>query len=205
MPSSADGRSFRGKRDWGEIKRVKRTLSNSSFFIWQHFKCSPFTTSRRDSFQSPGKSAVFPFSLFFCTTIKAIYCTSRRQTSLLLFHRRSAAPLRCRWVCQMPPSTSLFSQRNPPPRSCSSPFEAGREVRQSDPRLMDNLKKPVCEIRAEATLAFWWLGFRRQVAQKGLVLSLWPFKFDSRRAETAYVLRLPPQAFMWLFVPFFSY
>lgn len=186
MPSATNGRNFRGKRGWGEIKRAKRPLSNSSSFIWQHFKCSPFTTSRRDSFHSQGRVLCF---FVLPKYIKAIYCNSRRQTSLLVFlpqTRYFSSTL------QMSLSDACvhlsFTQSNPPPLSSSSLFEAVKEVRQSEP--------------------VWWIIWKTQRARSGLrrcsfsrgwasenrsykgtcSLSAAPFKSGSQRVETAYVL-----------------
>lgn len=58
---------FTGRSGWrveGRWRAQRRPLlSSSSSFIWQHFKWSPFTASRRDSFHSRGR--VLPFSLLF--------------------------------------------------------------------------------------------------------------------------------------------
>lgn len=158
-------------RSWGEIKRVK-PLSNSSSFIWQHFKCSPFTTSRRDSLHSRGRVLLFLKPKY----IKAIYCNNRRQTSLLVFLPQTS-PLHCRWVCQMPASTSrtqalllLFLL------SSSSLFEAVKKSQTIWTCLMDNLKNSACKIRAEEMPVFSLLSFRKQVVQRDLFSFYTPFK-----------------------------
>lgn len=180
-----NGRNFRGKRDWGEIKRAKRPLSNSSSFIWQHFKYSPFTMSRRDSFHSRGR-VLFLFVL--PEYIKAIYCNSRRQTSLLVFLPQT---LYFSSTLQMSLSHACvhlsFSQSNPPPLSSSSLFEAKRSETIWT-CLMDNLKNSACKIRAETMFVFSWLGFRKQVVQRDLFSHCNPFKSGSQHVETTYVL-----------------
>lgn len=166
VPSAANGRNFTGRRGWGEIKNAKRPLSNSSSFIWQHFKCSPFTASRRDSFHSQGRVLCFFFSVL-PKYIKAIYCNSRRQTSLLVFLPQTALPLlyvadefvRCLrppLFRSVEPSSSLFLQSVWSPESSETIWTC----------LMDNLKNSACQISLENLFVFSWLGFRKQVVQK---------------------------------------
>lgn len=94
-----------------------------------------------------------------------------------------------------PPLLLLYQ----PPHSSSpsSPFEALKVPRQSEPRLMDNLKNSACRIGLESWFLFIFLMARLQKKQdknpvvqggkqKGLVsLSRSPFKSDSQRVEIA--------------------
>lgn len=203
VPSAVNGRNFTGRRGWGEIKSAKRPLSNSSSFIWQHFKCSPFTASRRDSFHSQGRVLCFLgfFSPVLPKYIKAIYCNGRRQTSLLVFLPQTALPLlyvadefvRCLrppLLRSVEPSSSPFSQSVWSPESSETIWTC----------LMDNLKNSACQISLENLFVFSWLGFRKQVVQKNkkekdLFSPRSPLKSDSQRVETTYVLQLLATSF----------
>lgn len=154
-------------RSWGEIKRVK-PLSNSSSFIWQHFKCSRLPRLDETAFTAGVEYCFFLKPKY----IKAIYCNNRRQTFLLVFLPQTS-PLHCRWVCQMPVSTSRTQALL---LSSSSLFEAVKKSQTIWTCLMDNLKNSACKIRAEEMPVFSLLSFRKQVVQRDLFSFYTPFK-----------------------------
>lgn len=97
----------------GDKESEGGALSNSSSFICHLFKWSPFTVSRRDSFQNWSGVLVF---YSYGKIKKGIYWSSRWQTSLLVF-RPHGSSLRSQMslsqTCSSsPPSVWLKTRRN---------------------------------------------------------------------------------------------
>lgn len=125
------------------------------------------------------------FFFIFCSvlpeSIKAIYCNSRRQTSLLVLPPQTALPppLRCRWVCQM-----LWVHL-----SSSSSFSSSFTNPTTPPLLVVRLKPWKCRDNPNPV---WWIIWKTQRA--GSALRVGSFFFFSRGQASEKTKQKPGRA-----------